>query len=153
MHRRIIHSLRANIVSYIALFVALGGTSAAAVGLANHSITPSKLDGRYIGGYIREWARVDANGHVLASGGRLTVRTELNVFPGRYFFRWHTRLTSPCTVLGSVDTGSGNAPGFLTAGLAAPRRAEPSSIVDTYSAQGQPSSEPFEVELLCATPR
>ena len=153
MHRRILRSLRSNVVSYLALFLALGGTSVAAVGLANHSIDPVKLNARNIGGYVREWASINANGHVTASGGRLTVREELNVFPGRYYFRWHTKVTSPCTVIGSVDTGTGGAPGYLTAGLATPRRAQPTSIVDTYNAQGQPSDEPFEVEMLCTTPR
>lgn len=120
MCRRILRSLRSNVVSYLALFFALGGTGVAAVGLANHSITPVKLNPRNIGGYVRAWARVDASGHVRSSGGDLTVRDELNVFPGRYYFRWHTRSASPCTVIGSVDTDNGGSPGFLTADLAAP---------------------------------
>lgn len=154
MHR-VLSRIRANIVSYLALFLALTGTSVAAVSLANHSIDPIKLNYRNIGGYVREWASVNANGHVVASGGRVTVNAELNVFPGRYFFRWRTRLTSGCTVIGSVNNGNGAtaAAGYLTAGLAEPRRAQPTTVIDTYNAQGQPTSQAFEVELLCATPR
>ena len=70
MHRRIIHSLRSNVVSYLALFLALGGTSVAAVSLANHSIDPVKLDARNIGGYVRAWVSINANGRVTASGGK-----------------------------------------------------------------------------------
>jgi hypothetical protein len=154
MRRRIHAHIRGNVVAYLALFLSLGGTSVAAVGLANHSISPVKLDPRSIGGYIRQWAAVSANGHVAAAGGRVTVQVEPGgAAPGRYFFRWHTKLTGPCRVIGSVDTGSGGAGGYLTADFVAPRRAVPSSIVNTYNPQGQPTPQAFDVELLCATPR
>jgi hypothetical protein len=154
MHRRIIHSLRSNVVSYLALFLALGGTSVAAISLANHSIDPIKLDPSNIGGYVRAWAHVNANGHVSTSGGRMTVRVEPGgAAPGRYFFTWHTNLTSACTVIGSVDSRSDGTPGYLTADLVALRRAAPTSIVNTYDPQGQPTPQAFDVELLCSTPR
>ncbi|HWD65291.1 MAG TPA: hypothetical protein VG405_08955, partial [Solirubrobacteraceae bacterium] len=61
-----INHLRANVVAYLALFVALGGTSYAAVNLPsnsvgnrqirNHSIDPDKLNPRFIRGNIRIWA-------------------------------------------------------------------------------------------------
>ena len=154
MHRRIRQHFGSNVVAYLALFLAMGGTSVAAVSLANHSIDPVKLDPRNIGGYVREWASVSANGRVAASGGRVTVRTEPGgAFPGRYFFTWHTKLTSACTVIGNVDTGSGQTPGYLTSDLVALRKAAPTSIVNTYDPQGQLTPQAFEVELLCATPR
>jgi hypothetical protein len=156
MHHRILQHLRSssNLVAYLALFLALGGTSVAAISLANHSIDPVKLDPSNIGGYVREWASVDANGVVAASGGRVTVRVQTGgELPGRYYFIWHTKLTGPCTVIGSVDTGSGNAPGYVTGGLAGVPKSNPTSIAVTYNAQGQPTPQPFEVELLCSTPR
>jgi hypothetical protein len=154
MRRRILPHVRSNVVAYLALFLAMGGTSVAAVGLANHSIDPVKLDPSAIGGYVRAWASVNASGRVIASGGRMTVRVEPGgEAPGRYFFTWHTKLTSSCTVIGSVDTGSGATPGYLTADLVALRRAAPTSIVNTYDPQGQPTPQAFEVELLCSTPR
>jgi hypothetical protein len=152
MHRRIRQHFGSNVVAYLALFLAMGGTSVAAVSLANHSIDPVKLDPRNIGGYVREWASVSANGRVAASGGRVTVRTG-SAFPGRYYFTWHTRLTSPCTVIGSVDTGSGNTPGYVTGGFAGVPKHNPTSIAVTYNAQGQATPQPFEVELFCSTPR
>jgi hypothetical protein len=154
MRRRILPHLRSNVVAYLALFVAMGGTSVAAVGLANHSIDPVKLNPRNIGGYVREWASVAANGHVTASGGRVTVRVQPGgELPGRYYFTWHTKLTSACTVTGSVDTGSGNAPGYVTAGFSGVPKSNPTSIAVTYNAQGQPIPQPFDVELVCSTPR
>jgi hypothetical protein len=153
MHHRILRHLRANVVAYLALFLALGGTSVAAVSLANHSINPIELNPRNIGGYVREWASVNANGRVVASGGRVTVRVEPSAFPGRYFLTWHTKLTGPCRVLGSVDTGAGGVPGYLTGGFSGIPRTAPTGIVYTYSAQGQPTPAPFDVELLCSTPR
>ena len=76
--------IRHNAIALAALFVALGGTSYAALSLpagsvgskqlrngavtakkiANGSITPSKLDARTIGGSIRHWARVNQTGQV-----------------------------------------------------------------------------------------
>ena len=154
MHHRILSCIRANIVAYLALFLALGGTSVAAVGLANHSIDPVKLDPRNIGGYVRAWASVSAGGHVTASAGQVTVRIEPGgQQPGSYYFRWRANRSGPCTVIGSVDDGSGTSPGYLTADLVAPRKGAPTSIVDTYNPQGQPTPQPFEVELLCSTPR
>src|SRR5664280_1583112 len=95
MRRRIQAHIRGNVVAYLALFLSLGGTSVAAVGLANHSIDPVKLNPNKIGGYVRAWASVDASGRVTASGSRVTVRTG-GSFPGRYFFTWHTKVTSAC---------------------------------------------------------
>ena len=60
------HLTFANVVSVIALFVALGGTTYAATSLPagsvgtrqlrNGAVTPPKLDHRLIGGYVRAWA-------------------------------------------------------------------------------------------------
>lgn len=154
MHRRIQQHFGSNVVAYLALFLAMGGTSVAAVSLANHSISPVKLDPRNIGGYVREWASVSANGRVAASGGRVTVRTEPGgAFPGRYFFTWHTKPTGACRVIGSVDTGVGGVPGYLTGGFTGVPRNAPTGIVYTYNSQGQPTPQPFDVELVCSTPR
>ena len=82
MHRVTRH-VRNNVVAYLALFIALGGTSYAAfelpagsVGTAqlrNHSITPEKLDPGRIGGYVRFWAEISADGKVVASRPRAKI--------------------------------------------------------------------------------
>ena len=78
VHRLISH-FRSNLVGWIALFVALGGTGYAAIGiprnsvgsaqLRNHSITPVKLNPKSIGGSVRAWAIVSSTGKVLAGSG------------------------------------------------------------------------------------
>ena len=65
MHRLIAH-LRSNLVGWIALFVALGGTGYAAISIPrnsvgaaqirNRSITPAKFNPKSIGGSVRAWA-------------------------------------------------------------------------------------------------
>ncbi len=72
--------LKQNLVAYLALFVALGGTSYAAlripagsVGnrqLKNHSVTPVKLDGGKTAGYVADWAQITGGGLVTESRPR-----------------------------------------------------------------------------------
>ncbi|HEX4009041.1 MAG TPA: hypothetical protein VHX62_03485, partial [Solirubrobacteraceae bacterium] len=69
--------LKNNAVAYVALFVALGGTSYAAIKLPagsvgnrqlkNHSVTPIKLDTGSIAGYIRDWVRIGPTGTIIGS--------------------------------------------------------------------------------------
>ena len=70
--RAILTHLRGNVVAYIALFIALGGTSYAAFSLPagsvgdrqlqNHAIDPVKLNPATIGASIRAWADVTWDG-------------------------------------------------------------------------------------------
>ena len=82
---RLIHHLRSNAIAYLALIVALGGTSYAAVNLpagsvgarqlksgsvttdklANGSVTQKKLDPKSIGGSVLHWAIVDSTARVI----------------------------------------------------------------------------------------
>ncbi len=98
---RAVHHLRGNAVAYLALFVALGGTSYAAlripagsVGakqLKNRSITPAKLSGKFFNGNVRAWAIVDPKGKVIVGGGK--PRSQVGaVSPGSYLIRWGVRL-------------------------------------------------------------
>ena len=152
MHGVLDHARR-NVVAWVALFVAVGGTSYAAVAISNHSITPVKLNPSYIGGYARAWISVNANGRVAASAGGVRVLPDPNVAPGHYIVDWHPRPTSRCTAIGSVDLSDGLIPGYVTAETAAsPGRGE-QSAVQTFNPQGQPAALPYDLELLCATPR
>ena len=152
--RRVLDHIKRNVVGYVALFVALGGSGYAAIDISNHSITPAKLNPRYIGGYVRAWVSVNANGRVTASGGGVRVIPDPNVAPGHYIINWRPRPTSRCTAIGSVDfTGGAPVPGYVIAGAASsPGRGE-QSAVQTYNAQGQPANLAFDVALLCTTPR
>jgi hypothetical protein len=74
---KIVQHVRRNVIAYLALFVALGGTSYAAFKLPagsvgarqikNHSIAPVKFDRSAIGGSVRYWAKISATGKILAS--------------------------------------------------------------------------------------
>ena len=150
---RLFNHMRGNAVAYVALFVALGGSSYAAFNLPNHSITPVKLNPREIGGYTRAWASVGANGRVAASGGGVRVLVDTAVAPGHYIVDWSPRPSTPCTATGSVDLSTGLVPGYLIAETAATRLRGEQSIVQTYNASGQATALAFDVELICSTPR
>ncbi len=133
--------------------LALAGASYAALGVANHSIDPVKLNPRNIGGYVRAWASVNANGRVSASSGNVRVRVDTLIGPGHYVINWRPRPTSPCAATGSVDLSNGLVPGYVTAQTAGTRVRGEQSIVQTYNAQGQPAALAFDAQLICATPR
>ncbi|HYZ81427.1 MAG TPA: hypothetical protein VE571_09175, partial [Solirubrobacteraceae bacterium] len=113
MHRVVAH-LRGNLVGWIALFVALGGTGYAAiriprnsVGAAqirNRSITPVKLNPTSIGGSVRAWAIVRANATVMASSRRPVVFA--SAVPGSYVIQWAVRLPRTCATVANVDERS-----------------------------------------------
>jgi hypothetical protein len=152
--RRLLVHVRRQAVGYVALVVALGGTSYAAVAISNHSINPVNLNPRNIGGYVRAWVSVNASGRVTASGGGVRVIVDSAVAPGHYIIDWHPRPSSPCQAVGSVGLTRGAlAPGYLIAGSAASRARGEQSVVQTYNAQGQPTALTFDVELVCSTPR
>jgi hypothetical protein len=106
--------LRKNVVAYIALFVALGGTSYAAVSvpagsvgnrqLKNHSITPRKLAPGSIAGYVRDWAEIDENGQLVASRpqAHLVGWGEVGAFPGG-IVNWGTAIPKACIATASPD--------------------------------------------------
>jgi hypothetical protein len=80
MLTRPLRHLRDNLVAYLALFVALGGTSYAALTISggqirNHSIDAVKLDPRSIAASIKAWANVQwtAKG-LVAQGSNSPVR-------------------------------------------------------------------------------
>jgi hypothetical protein len=151
--RRFRDHVRSQLVGYVALFIALGGTSYATIELSNHSITPVKLNPRSIGGYVRAWASVNANGRVAESAGGVRVVVDSGVGPGHYVIDWHPRPSSPCEATGSVDLSNGLVPGYVIAQTAGRRVRGEQSIVQTYNAQGQPDALAFDVQLICATPR
>ncbi|HET9102484.1 MAG TPA: hypothetical protein VFN55_03960 [Solirubrobacteraceae bacterium] len=159
MNRALRH-LRQNLVAYLALFVALGGTSYAAITIPrnsvgarqirNHSINPVKLNGRYFGGYVRLWAQIDQSGHVIASRPRGAQILQWNSSPNTPFtggsIRWPTGIAAGCfPVVSSAGFVVGSGPASVSAELnGAPGR----RFVVIYD------SEPTAVNVLvvCPTP-
>jgi hypothetical protein len=168
MVMRLVSHFRSNAVAYIALFVALGGTSLAAarlapgsVGtaqlrnnavtaekLANGAVTPRKLESRLIGGSVRDWAQIGAGGTIEAASGNARV----NGIPpqGGYVVSWSDTFSNHCAAI-ATPTGSpfvlGPSSGYANTHIAG---AHPSSVfVDTYNAQGQPTPAAFSVAVIC----
>jgi hypothetical protein len=111
---RLLAHARSNAVAYLALFVALGGTSYAAVNLPagsvgnrqlrNHSVSAIKLERSSIGGYVREWATIDGQGQLVASRPRARLlRWSETGMPGG-IVSWGHPFPYSCFVLTTTDT-------------------------------------------------
>lgn len=168
MMRRLLTHARANLIGYVALFVALGGTSYAAVSLApgsvgtrqiqngavtgrklaNGAVTPAKLQSRAFGGVVRHWAQVSARGRIVSASER--ARDNGLSRDGDYVISWGDSFPSRCIALAtSAATGSVLTPtsGYANTKIAGRRPTD--VIVNTYNAQGQPSPAAFSVAVIC----
>ena len=101
---RILRHVRSNIVAYVALFVALGGTGWAATSLPKGSVGPQQLNHKLIGGYIRAWATVNPNYQVLASSGGAKVVAAPPAAPVTVI--WPGRFPRSCTAV-ATPSGAG----------------------------------------------
>jgi hypothetical protein len=109
---RLFAHLRHNTVGYLALFVALGGTSYAAISIPRNSVgtpqlrsgavTAKKLNARSIPGYVAFWARIDSAGQVLASSAPATT-TGWSSGVGSVTF--HGQLPRSCFALADIGHG------------------------------------------------
>jgi hypothetical protein len=122
---RLIRHARSNVIAYLALFVALGGTSYAAINLPansvgtrqlkNGSVTPRKLDPQAFGGSLRHWAFVNYDGHVIGGSRGAKVWTRGSSFP--YYVSWGDRFSHSCAVLATSPGREGFAPFAQTVGV------------------------------------
>jgi hypothetical protein len=168
--RRIVNYLRDHALATTALvfsILALAGSSYAAVTLpagsvgttqlrngavtarkiAKGTLTPSKLDGRAIGGYVREWAYVRQDGVVL--GGSKGARA--SVGGNQYTITWHARFSSRCGALVTPAATPGIASIADATGVAVsePVAPQPTTVyVWTYS-HGTATPAPFYVAVIC----
>ena len=125
---RLLAHVRGQAVAYLALFVALGGTSYAALSLpansvgtkqirngavtskkvANGSITPNKLDPRMIGGSVRHWAFVSQDGSVI--GGSRGIHVSEGTGGSPYYVTWGDQFPHSCAVIANSPGTEGIAP-------------------------------------------
>jgi hypothetical protein len=172
---RVTTHLRGNLVGWIALFVALGGTGYAAISIPrnsvgaaqirNRSITPAKLNPATIGGSVRAWAIIRANATVLASSGKPVVFS--GPVPGSYVIQWPMRLPGTCATVANVDERSpdqtpitlpnGGADvviGYVsnvvteTVPAGGGRKLSRTSL-NTFNQAGQPTPMTFDVAAVC----
>ena len=175
MHRLISH-LRGNLVAWVALFVALGGTGYAAISIPrnsvgaaqirNRSITPDKFNPSAIGGSVRAWAIIRANATVLASSRKPVVFS--SVVPGSYIIQWPVRLPRTCATVANLDErspdqtpitvpngGGANAViGYVSSVVtqtvpAAGGHKVSETRLNTFSQGGQPTPMTFDVAVVC----
>jgi hypothetical protein len=161
---RILSHVRHNVIAYLALFVALGGTGYAAIAIPNGSITAAKLNRHSIGGYVLAWAHVRSDGHVL-SGSPGAVADYLSVLAGQsppgdnYLVGWRgVRLPGRCASVVTIDDtgplGSRGAAaeahifpkwGFIRSGV----RTHGHVYVDVASVASQNVPDSFYVAVVC----
>src|SRR5438067_1514409 len=99
---RILSHVRSNVVAYLALFVALGGTSYAAFMIRNGSINPVKFNPKVIGGYVRRWASVSADGRVITGSNSPKVVMRSGAV-GQYIVSWKKQQFTGCVPMAGVQ--------------------------------------------------
>ena len=117
---RIVDHLKSNAVAYAALFIALGGTSYAAIRiprgsvgnaqLKNHSVSPIKLARSSIAGYMRAWAQVNAQGQIVASRPAAHLINWQTSGPAAGgVISWNQPIPASCFALATTTTAGGTA--------------------------------------------
>jgi len=149
---RLSHHLRSNVIAYLALFVALGGTSYAAINLPagsvgarqikNNSITPAKFNPSQISASVRYWAVVNGNGRVLASHPKPRTFGFVNG-DGVGVVSWGRPTQANCFPLATVND---TLPGFASVSIAGI-----AVDVNTFNATGAAAPRTVDVAVLCPT--
>ncbi len=170
MLSRPLHHVRQNLVAYLALFVALGGTSYAALSiprnsvgvkqLQNHAIDPVKLNPKYTGAVIRAWADVDWKGPKLAVMGSSKPAPSIRTLSSQgETISWPRGLFGRGCVASVTPKNTSPPPGIAGAGdtYVTVQFDDPAAgglIVDGWGPGGFPNGRPTAafVFVLCPTP-
>lgn len=162
---RLIQTLRSQAIGVLALFIALAGTGYAAISIPagsvgarqikNHSITPVKLDPRFINANVRAWAVVAPDGRVEAGTGEPTVYI-VKVRAGSYIVTWH-KVPAPlfrrCFAISGLtgESSLGDVAGSVEASVdpSAGHAHHGDVGVATFDAQGSFFAQGFSVALVC----
>jgi hypothetical protein len=161
MPRHLLHHLKGNMVGYIALFVALAGTSYAAVSLPagsvgaralkNGAITAPKLNPTSIAASIRAWANLTWAGgtswRIQASSRQIHVETAQF---GEIVSWRHTRFARNC--MASVTPQETVGPGGLGGGYVWTRFDAHNALLDIHGMSANGSSQPENVTVLIVCP-
>jgi hypothetical protein len=157
MKKAIAH-FRGNVIGYLALFVALGGTSYAAANipansvgtrqLRNGAVTPAKLNGSAIAGHVAFWAQVDGSGHVLASS-KPAVTAGWGSGGSTGTIQFHGQLPTNCFALADITSGPEAAAGFVAAANTASIKGETTIQILMRNVSGQGASLPVVVADIC----
>jgi hypothetical protein len=167
---RLIHHLRSNAIAYLALIVALGGTSYAAINLpagsvgsrqlkngsvttnklANGSVTQMKLDPKSIGGSVLHWASVRQDGRLIGGSRGAHVSTK---GPRFYVLDWGSRFPRNCGVFavspGGGVSGGPSADGFGIQVVEPARSPGETSVYVVPRVADPMQGAPFDLIVLC----
>ena len=161
--------IRQHAIALTALFVALGGTSYAALSLpagsvgtaqlrngavtgrklAKGAVSAASLDPKSIAGHIADWAQIRADGHVMASSPHASA-TASNPTQGLYQVYWHRSIAQNCVAIANpVNAGPVNA--SASAKTAGPfgRGRSAHLLVSTFDASGNNVPENVNVLVVC----
>jgi hypothetical protein len=128
---KLLTHVKRNVVAYLALFVALGGTSYAAINLpagsvgskqlrngavinkklAKGSVGAADLDGQTVGGYVRGYVQISALGQILAArpAAKVVVWHTAGPDPGGTI-QWTQRMPSSCFAMATAVYRGGTSP-------------------------------------------
>jgi hypothetical protein len=153
---RLIDHIRGNLIGYLALFCALGGTSYAAISiprnsigtpqLRNGAITRAKLSSRSIAGSVVFWARIDQAGQVVSSSERATASGWASGH-GTIVFRG--QISSKCFALANVTTTPITLGYVTTTSTASVGGREQLSLFMETAGTNQPGPLPIVVAEIC----
>ncbi len=160
--------IRHNVISLLALFVALGGTSYAAFSLppgsvgtrelrngsvtngklAKRAVTAANLDPRSIAGHIADWAQIRADGHVVSSSPRASVSS---TDPTRGLFRvsWHRSIPSNCIAIANPVNVAPIAPASASTFGPAGHGRSANLLVETFDGTGNNVPLSVNVVVIC----
>jgi hypothetical protein len=128
---KLLNHVKHNVIAYLALFVALGGTSYAAIKLpvgsvgtkqlrngavtngklAKGSVGTANLDKKTIGGYVRGYVQISALGQILASrpAAKVVVWYTDAIAPGGTI-QWSQGMPSSCFAMATAVFRGGTSP-------------------------------------------
>jgi hypothetical protein len=154
----LMHHLRQHVIACLALVcsvLSLAGASYAALELPagsvgarqlkNHAITPVKFDPAGIGGSVRHWAQVDAEGRVITGSGHARAARGGNQIEVNWGDKFSARCVALATVRGHGDASVGAVEAFIEQQGVHPTVA----IITGSNAAGQPVAQPFYVAVIC----
>jgi hypothetical protein len=154
---KIARHLKSNAIAYAALFIALGGTSYAAVNLPagsvgtrqlrNGAVTPSKLSAKNFSGSVALWAQIEAGGRLIAAKPTATVTAF--AAPGFERVTWRRSVSSRCFAIANA-TNVGPIAAEASANATGPyvQRHTTSFVISTFSGNN-PTPEPVNVVVIC----
>ena len=161
--------IRHNAIALLALFVALGGTSYAALSLpagsvgtqqlrngavtsrklGKHAVTAATLDPKSIAGHIADWAQIRADGHVTTSSPHASV-VSTDPTRGLYQVYWHRSIPAGCIAFANpVNVAPFTAPATADTFGPTGQGRNMHVAVSTFDAGGNNVPENVNVAVIC----